>query len=140
MEANPIVQDKVSKVVPTVLDLNERKTLIQERYPQRFSEPATFDFKSLLENLKQKRKELSEHYNRVRLMMDRVGAKDRLENGPPLPMLESSVLNLVILSIVSRITDTDVQMEVARGLTYTTRSLLGLKPIDEQAKHTIFRS
>ncbi len=69
-------------------------------------------------------------------MMDRVGAKDRIRNGAPLGMLECTMLNKMMRSFVREIPDTDVKKEVKGGLAWTTRSLVGIQDIAEQAKRT----
>lgn len=76
-EENPIVFTTLTKSHLTVEEVQTIKQMMNERFPAKTVELSTQAFQNRLDNLKQRSEEsLIEYYNRVKGMMERVGAKD----------------------------------------------------------------
>lgn len=107
-ETSQEVSSLLSMKNPSVVDLVRFKNLFEAKFPRKSfglaSTHATFDHE--LRQLSQTKDEsLNDYYHRVLAMMHRVGATDRISDGRPLTILESTMLDLIIRAFVDGLYD-----------------------------------
>ena len=109
-ETSQEVSSLLSMKNPSVSDVVRFKKLFEARFPSKSfglaSTPASFDHE--LRQLSQRKDEsLNDYYKRVLAMMHRIGASDRIFDGRPLTILESTMLDLIIKAFVDGLHDTN---------------------------------
>lgn len=125
-EGNPIVFATLTKPHPTAEDVGTIKRMMNKRFPARAVELSTQAFQNDLDSLKQKSEEsLIEYYNRVKGMMERVGAKDSNASNT-LSFSERTLLNGILKAFVYGISNSEVRKEAARELASSEASLRSL--------------
>lgn len=107
------ISSLLSMTHPNVQDVIKFKDLFQARFPNESVEPvsAAAGFNAELRDLCQMNDEsLWDYYQRAEAMMHRIGATDRVSDGRPLTILESSMLDLIIRAFVNGTKNHDVYL------------------------------
>lgn len=91
-------------------------SLFKERFPTKSIETIPTTFSEELEGLHQNAEEsLTSYYQRTIQITYRFGARDRLPGGPPLSILESSILDLIYSAFLKGLQDLELRREAIRG-------------------------
>lgn len=115
------------------------KALFMAEFPAKTFESEERGLPWQIRSLRQGSEELlPTYYRRVRVMMQRLGARDRQTSAvsPQLSLLESSMLDIIIIAFLTGLNDRDVMSKALAGLLDDDRSLQNTYSLVENAlKH-----
>ena len=124
---------------PTQETVGTFKALFEAEFPAETFESEERGLPWQVRRLHQGSEELlPTYYRTVRVLMQRLGARDRQTSAvsPQLSLLESSMLDIIILAFVTGLNDQDVKLKAVAGLVGVDRSLQNTYFLAENAlKH-----
>ncbi len=100
----------------TSQSLNRFLSLFKEHFPTQVAEVVSTCFPEEVNDLRQGADEsLTSYYQRTTQIVSRFGARDRLPEGPPLSILESSMLDMIRSAFLKGLSDPELRYEAIRG-------------------------